>query len=335
MISISEGIEDSIANIHHLDRPKVMVVDDRALTRQLAVDLLQLEGYEVREAEGGAIALEIASEDDLDLILLDVLMSGMDGLEVCRRLKQNEKTAHIPILFMTLADDRRLRLDGLEAGGTDFLAKPIDRLELSVRVKSLIHQKRLNEDLNHSKQVLFSIARAIECRCSDTTNPSERLIELAQKFGEHLQLSKLEIKHLKNAAHLHDIGTIAIPDAIFLKTTPLTLKERELIRQHVLIGEQICQPVRDLQGALPIIRHHHERWDGSGYPDGIAGENIPWLAQVFQIIDIYDALTSKRPHKKPLSADNALTILEEEAERGWRNPELVAQFCAFLEGKKF
>ncbi len=329
MISLSEGIEDSIAKVSSADRPKVMVVDDHSLTRQLAVDLLQLEGYEVREAEAGEIALEIAARDNLDLILLDVSMPEMDGIEVCRQLKQNEQTSHIPIVFMTIADDRRLRLNGLEAGGTDFLAKPLDRLELSVRVKSLVRQKRLNEDVNQSKQVLFSIARAIERRCSDVTNPSERLIDLAQKFGEHLRISKPDLQNLKDAAHLHDIGTIAIPDAILLKTTPLTAGERELIRQHVLIGEQLCQPVRELQGVLPIIRHHHERWDGSGYPDGIAGENIPWLAQVFQIIDIFDALTSKRPHKKPLSAKNALKILQEEADRGWRNPELVRQFCDF------
>lgn len=330
MISISEGIDDSIPGISRLDRPKIMVVDDHSLTRQLAIDLLHLEGYEVREAAGGAIALEIASQDNLDLILLDVAMPEMDGIEVCRQLKQNQQTSHIPVVFMTLAEDRRIRIDGLEAGGTDFLAKPLDRLELSARVKSLVRQKRLNEDLNQSKQVLFSIARAIEGRCNDTQNPSEHLVELAQGFGAHLQLSQQDIQNLKDAAYLHDIGAIAIPDAILLKITPLTTEERELIRQHVLIGEQLCQPVRELQGVLPIIRHHHECWDGSGYPDGIAGENIPWLAQIFQIIDIFDALTSKRPHKKPLSPTKALKILQEEADRGWRNPELVAKFCNFL-----
>jgi putative two-component system response regulator len=309
---------------------KILVVDDSLLTRSLAIDLLSAEGYEVLEADSGATALESAVQSKPDLILLDVLMPQMNGYEVCRRLKQGKQTQQIPVIFITVSDDRQSRLQGIEAGGDDFLTKPIDRLELSARVKNWIRHKRLNEDLSHTEQALFSIAKAIERRYSKTSDPIERLIHLSQGFGKYIQLSDAEIQDLVSAACLHDIGTVAIPDAVLLKQGELTPEEQELIRQHVLIGETLCKPLRNLRGVLPIVRHHHERWDGSGYPDGLVGDEIPWLAQVFQIIDIYNALISHRPYKQAVEPEAALEILTQEAERGWRNPELIALFCAFV-----
>jgi putative two-component system response regulator len=157
-----------------------------------------------------------------------------------------------------------------------------------------------------------------------------RVASLVKSFGEYLGLSGHEIDDLAFAAHLHDIGTIVIPDAVMLKVGELTVEERELIRQHVLIGEEICQPLRNRSGVLPIVRHHHERWDGTGYPDGLSGTTIPYLAQVFQVIDIYDALTSDRPHKQAYSPAEALEIMQEETKKGWRNPELIQQFTLFI-----
>lgn len=312
------------------DRPKILVVDDHPSSRMTAVALLSVEGYEVVEAESGPTALKRVVESNPDLILLDVMMPGMDGFEVCRRLKDDEQTRLIPVVFITALNDRRSRIMGIEAGGDDFLSKPFDRLELAARVKSLVRQKRLNEDLDHAEQVLFSIAKAVESRDPNTGDHCERLVELGKTFGEYIQLSRTEIRNLMWGGYLHDIGKLGIPDAVLLKKGKFTPEEREIMNNHVLIGEQICKPLRSMRGVMPIIRHHHERWDGSGYPDGLAGDEIPYLAQVFQLIDIYDALTSERPYKQAMTPVEALKVIAEETEKGWRNPKLAEQFTEFI-----
>lgn len=313
------------------ENPKILVVDDHPSSRMTAVALLSVEGYDVVEAENGRAALDCVIDLNPDLILLDVMMPGMDGYEVCRCLKQDEQTRLIPIVFVTALNDRRARLKGIEAGGDDFLSKPFDQLELSARVKSLIRQKRLNEDLDHAGQVLFSIASTIESRDPNTGDHCERLVALGEAFGEFLNLSRAEVRDLIWGSYLHDIGKVGIPDNVLLKTGKLSPDEWEIMRQHVLIGERICQPLRTMRGVVPIIRHHHERWDGSGYPDGLSGKDIPLLAQVFQVIDIYDALTSERPYKKALTPNRALEIMQEETQRGWRNPALMEKFVQFIQ----
>ncbi|MBW4559668.1 MAG: two-component system response regulator [Mojavia pulchra JT2-VF2] len=312
------------------DLPKILVVDDHAASRMTAAALLAMEGYDVIEADSGSIAVELVTQKQPDLILLDVMMPGMDGFEVCQILKQHEHTRLIPVIFVTALNDRRSRIRGIEVGADDFLTKPFDRVELVARVKSLVRQKRLNEDLDHAEQVLFSVARAIESRDPNTGNHCERLVKLGQAFGEYLNLSRNQIRDLMWGGNLHDIGKVGIPDAVLLKQGKLTPEDWEVMKQHVLIGERICQPLRSMRGVIPIIRHHHERWDGSGYPDGLKGDDIPYLAQVFQMIDIYDALTSKRPYKKSFTSEEAIAVMLEETNLGWRNPELMQQFAEFI-----
>jgi putative two-component system response regulator len=294
-----------------------------------AVDLLSLDGYEVIEADDSRDVVKVVVENQPDLILLDIVMPHNDGFEVCQRLKDDERTRSIPIIFITASDDRNWKIKGREVGGDDFLPKPLDRVELLTKVKLLIQQKRLNEGLDQTERLLYSIASAIEDR-SEGGRSFARLEGLAQAFGEYLELTITEISDLIFAARLHDIGTVCIPDAVLLKKGELTEEERELIEQHVLIGEKICQPMQNRRGVLPIIRHHHERWNGSGYPDGLAGDEIPWMAQIFQILDIYVALTSERPYKLALTPAQAIETIAEEMEKGWRNPELVKQFTAFI-----
>lgn len=318
-----------VNNLDFIAPAKVLIIDDRHLSRMTTADLLAFDGYEVLEAESDSSTFDFIVKQEPDAILLDIMTKGLDGFEICQRLKQNPETSHIPVILMAVADCREYRLKGIEAGADEFLIKPLDRIELLSRVKSLIDRKRLNEGLYQTEQVLFSIAKAVESR-SSSSGSSARTTVLARNFGEYLQLAPEDIEHLLFAAHLHDIGTIAIPDAVMLKKGKLTPEEKELIRQHVLIGEKICQPLRNRRGVLPIIRHHHERWDGTGYPDGLAGDKIPYLAQVFQIIDIYDALTSERPHKKAYTPREALEIIAEETKKGWRNPTLIAKFAAFI-----
>ncbi len=312
------------------DAPKVLVVDDHAASRMTAVALLSMEGYEIIEAESGYAAVELVIQKQPDLILLDVMMPGMDGFEVCQLLKQNEHTRLIPVIFITALNDRRSRIQGIEVGGDDFISKPFDRLELAARVKSLVRQKRLNEDLDHAEKVLFSIAQAIESRDPNTGDHCERLVKLGKAFGEHLNFSRTQIRDLMWGGYLHDIGKVGIPDAVLLKCGQLTREEWNIMKQHVVIGEKICQPLRSMQGVIPIIRHHHERWDGLGYPDGLIGDEIPYLAQVFQMVDIYDALTSERPYKKAFAPEIALSVMASETLNGWRNPKLMQQFTEFI-----
>ncbi|MDA0867135.1 MAG: response regulator [Cyanobacteria bacterium] len=308
------------------DPARILVVDDYPPCRAMAIDLLSVEGYRVLEASDGYQALASIPALKPDLILLDISMPGMDGFEVCRRLKQDETTRLIPVIFLTALDDRHTRLQGIEAGGDDLLTKPFDPLQLSARVRSLVHQKRLNEDLDHASQVLFSIARAVESRDPHTGDHCERLSKLAQAFGQYLELPAAQLRDLTWASYLHDIGKVGIPDAILLKTGPLTAAEQTIMRQHVFLGENICRPLRTMQGVLPIIRHHHERWDGSGYPDGLKENAIPWVVQIFQIIDIYDALAHERPYKPAFPIAMTLDIIRDEVNRGWRNPALMTQF---------
>nr|WP_242056809.1 two-component system response regulator [Planktothrix sp. FACHB-1355] len=328
--STSFSISSPTPDSGESEQPKILVVDDHPASRMTAAALLAVEGYEVLEAENGPTALNMVLESKPDVILLDVMMPGMDGFEVCRQLKQDEQTRLIPVIFITALNDRRSRIRGIEAGGDDFLTKPFDRLELAARVKSLVRQKRLNEDLDHAEQVVFSIARAIESRDPNTGDHCERLVDMGKAFGEYLHLSRADIRDLMWGGYLHDIGKVGIPDAVLLKKGKFTPEELEIMKQHVIIGEKICQPLRTMRGVLPIIRHHHERWDGTGYPDRLAGNDIPLLAQVFQIIDIYDALTSERPYKKAFTPAEALGIIDEETAKGWRNPKLVSQFTEFI-----
>jgi putative two-component system response regulator len=330
LISNSAQAKDSLIDDFDSDVPKVLVVDDHAASRMTAVALLAMEGYEVIEADSGLTAIELVRLKQPDLILLDVMMPGMDGFEVCQRLKQDELTRLIPVIFITALNDRRSRIRGIEAGADDFLSKPFDRVELAARVKSLVHQKRLNEDLDHAEQVLFSIARAIESRDPNTGDHCERLSRLGKAFGAYLNLSRNQIRDLIWGGYLHDIGKVGIPDAVLLKQGKLSPEEWEIMQQHVLIGEKICQPLRSMRGVIPIIRHHHEKWNGSGYPDGLKSNDIPYLAQVFQIIDIFDALTSERPYKRAFTAQEALSVMADETNKGWRNPKLMEQFAEFI-----
>ncbi|VEP15503.1 Response regulator containing a CheY-like receiver domain and an HD-GYP domain [Hyella patelloides LEGE 07179] len=320
----------SIVNNPELNPAKILVVDDRPLSRMTAVDLLSLDGYEVLEANGDLQILESIIEQKPDLLLLDIMLQETNGFELCKQIKQDNRTRDLPIILTAVEACREYRIKVAEVGADDLLTKPFDRFELSSRVKNLINQKRLNDGLDQTEQVLFSIAKAVENRASDRGGSCARVADLVRMFGEYLELSLEDIENLVFASHLHDIGTIAIPDSIMLKESELTAEERELIRQHVLIGEKICQPLRNRKGVLPIIRHHHERWDGTGYPDGLSATQIPYLAQIFQIIDIYDALASDRPHKKAYTPDEALKIIAEETAKGWRNPELIIAFTSFI-----
>ena len=313
---------------------KILVIDDRPLSRVMAVDLLSANGYDVIEHDGISDIFTTIITASPDLILMDLKMPNYNGFDICQELKQNPDTRSIPIILMSVADDNKSRIKSQEVMADAFMSKPLESMILLPEVELLIQRKRLSEWLEQMQKVLFLISQALEKRYLPEGKSGIRFDKLAQGFGEYLNLSPVEISDLILASHLHDIGTVAITDAVMMKQGKLNEEERELIKNHVLIGEEICKPMQNRRGIAQIIRHHHERWDGSGYPDGLIGESIPKLAQIFQILDIYEALTSHRPYKQPYSNQEALNIITEEAEKGWRNVKLVQQFVAFMENKQ-
>lgn len=305
-------------------------MDDDPGALEALGDALGTLGYDVWQSVDGSVALMLACEHQPDVILLDVKMPGKDGYEVCRELKAEPLTSLIPVVFLTGYGSREARLEGLDAGASDFLNKPCDMVELEARVRNLVAFRRMTLELDSAEQMVFSIARAVEARDRDTGDHCGRLARLGVLLGERLGLDAEQLKALRRGGYLHDLGKIGIPDAVLLKPGPLTDDEWELMRRHVEIGVEICSPLRTLQPVLPLIRHHHERWDGSGYPDGLAGEDIPLLARVFQVVDVYDALTNDRCYRKALSRDEALEVLREETAVGHWDPLMVDEFRAMV-----
>jgi len=309
----------------------VLAVDDDPLVLESLAGALGRLGYDVWQAVDGQSALILASEQQPDVILLDVRMPGMDGFEVCRRLREREDTRLIPVVFLTGHASPEAKIEGLRAGASDFLQKPADLAELEARVRNLAVSRRLTQDLDSAEKILFSIARMIEARDQSTGEHCERLERLAVAFGRKMDLRPEDLTTLRRGAYLHDIGKLGIPDAVLLKPGALTSEEWEIMRRHVEIGVEICSPLRSLRPVLPVIRHHHERWDGSGYPDGLAGEAIPFLARVFQVVDVFDALASERCYRPALGTEQALSLLEEETfQKRWWDPGIVGQFTGFV-----
>lgn len=311
-------------------KAKILVIDHHLSHRMIIVAFLTVEGYQVFETGNSQGILTKVQDLQPDLMLLETSSPQGESFEIGYCLKSHETTQHIPIIFISQQNEPHHRIRAIEAGGDDYFTSPFDPLELSLRIQSLLRQKRHIEKLNRVQDVLISIAGIAESRDQCTGDHCKRCATLAQAFGRFLHLSKKDIHTLKLSGFLHDIGKIGIPDHVLQKNGSYTPEEWEIMKQHAVIGERICRPIYSLESVLPIIRHHHERWDGSGYPDGLIGDEIPYLAQVFQLIDIYDALMSERPYKPPLPQDQVLNIIAEESRKGWRNPQLVKQFIEFI-----
>lgn len=301
----------------------VLVVDDNAQNVELLTALMRAEGYEVVAAADGLEALAHVTASPPDLILLDIMMPKLDGYAVCRRLKQEAPTRLIPIVLLTALGAEEARIQGIEAGADDFITKPFSRTELKARVRSLLRLKAFTDELEHAEAMLLALGRTVEAKDPYTQGHCERLAAYSVALGRKLGLPPEELTALDRGGTLHDLGKIGIPDAILLKSSGLSEAERAIMREHPVIGERICLSLRSLQRVLPIIRHHHERWDGSGYPDGLAGEAIPLTARILQVVDIFDALRTARPYKPAWSLHTACDALRDEVARGWRDPGVV------------
>jgi putative two-component system response regulator len=308
----------------------ILVVDDEPANRELMEALLEPQGYTVLTAENGQEALDLFAKHQPDLLLLDVMMPKMDGVEVCRLIKKNPETRLTPVVLVTALSALDDRVRGLEAGADDFLGKPVERTELMARVRALLNLKAHTDELERAESVLFALAQSIEGKDSYTGGHCDRLSNYSERLGRRIGLPDDHITALRRGGIVHDIGKVAVPDAILLKPGKLTPEEWTVMREHPVIGERICSPLKSFRLVLPIIRHHHEKVDGTGYPDGLKGEHIPVLARIMTLADVYDALTTQRPYKAALSSEQAVNTMEEEVHKGWWDTHLFSEFRAMM-----
>ena len=304
----------------------ILIADDHESSLAGLEGLLSLEGYKVVTASDGEMALSEFWRVQPDLLLLDVNMPKLRGTEVCRRIKNNPETLLVPIVLITALTATQDRVAGIEAGADDFINKPVQRETLLARVRSLLRLKAFTDELERAEAVLFALARSIEGKDPYTQGHCERLADYSARLGERMGLPEEHIRALRRAGIVHDIGKVAVPDSILLKPSRLSRSEQTILRLHPVVGERICASLKSFQLVLPIIRHHHEKMDGSGYPDRLKGDQIPLTARVLQIVDVYDALSTVRPYKSALSAAAALDIMKHEVKKGWWDPDVFAVF---------
>ncbi|HHN65040.1 MAG TPA: response regulator [Nitrospirae bacterium] len=307
-------------------RPTVLIVDDIPSNIELIEVIIKAEGYSVLKAYHGNKAVELFEELNPDIAIIDVMMPDMDGYQLCHILKDLAGKRYFPIIMLTALNDKESKIKGLECGADDFISKPFEPRELLVKMRSLLKLKELHDELEHSENIILTLAVALEARDPYTRGHSTRVGELSYEFASFLGLCSRDQEMLKKAGILHDIGKIGMSETILKKPAPLTDDEFNLIKRHPIIGEQICSPLHSLQDILPAIRHHHERWDGRGFPDGLNGRDIPFYARILSIVDSFDAMLSERPYRQGRTYYDVLAAMRREQYSGQWDPELVSYF---------
>ena len=312
-------------------RPLVLIVEDDAANRALLTELLTRAGYASLAVADGSDGLRAALDSSPDLVLLDVELPGLNGLEVCRALRADPRTVALPIILLTGRTAVEDVVAGLDAGADDFLRKPYDRAELMARVRSVLRLADAMAQIDGAHGVIAALANAVEAKDETTERHCQRLAGLAHQLGVAAGLDAREIRPLIFGALLHDVGKIGIRDAILLKRSPLTPTEWGEMRQHPVIGERICEPLAGSDAFGPIIRHHHERWDGLGYPDRLRGEAIPIGARIVGLVDAFDAIVEGRPYRAERSVEEAADELLRESGKQF-DGELVSLFVPLILG---
>jgi putative two-component system response regulator len=316
---------------HKPSQGTILIADDNEDVRKLLAEMLRRQGYRViGVADGEQAFLEICSQP-VDLALLDVRMPVRTGFSVCRAIKSRPETRLVPVVLITGLGRAEDRMHGIEAGADDFLSKPVRKEELLARVRSLVRVKHYTDDLESAETVLFTLARSIEAKDPYTEGHCDRLSRYALALGKKMGLSEEQRVSLRRAAIVHDIGKVAVPEFVLRKPGPLDSAERKIMEKHTVVGEHICESLKSFRQILPIIRSHHEKQDGTGYPDHLKGKEIPLMARILQTVDIYDSLTTDRPYRKALPREKALEIMREETRRGWWDAELVGALQGLLQ----
>ena len=313
-------------------KPIILVVDDDPRNVKLLEALLTQQKLTPIKAFNGADALHMLTKTEVDVVLLDIMMPGIDGYEVCRRIKENPATRMIPVVLVTALDDMDSKIKGIEAGADDFLTKPINKIELLARTKSLINVKKLNSSLTSIENVLFSLAITVEAKDAYTQGHIERVANVAVMLGRKMGFSPADIEALRFGGTLHDIGKIGVPHEVLNKPGPLNGDEWDMMKSHSDTGYRICSPLKkNLGPALDIIRHHHEKLDGTGYPDGLKGDEVSMVSRVMAVADIYDALITDRPYRQGMPKEKAFGILGKEAGEGKLDRDVVNCLLEFVD----
>ncbi len=309
-----------------MEQVTILVVDDDAQIREVLTEHLSSLGYGIIQAASAEEALQRLEETTPDVVLTDVHMRGMSGIELCAKLKRDQHFQLMPVIILTGQSDLKARVAGLAAGADDFFAKPFDLLEIRTRVAALVRVKFLLDQLERAESVITTLGLTIEARDPYTAGHCERLARYAVGYGKAMGVDEAMLKALQLGGFLHDLGKIAVPDRILLKNGPLNAEEWMVMQTHPHIGAELVREMRTLDGVRPIIRHHHERFDGSGYPDGLQGEEIPLGARIMAVVDVYDALRTVRPYKPAFSHAEAVDILLRETAAGSWDPQIVKAF---------
>jgi len=312
-------------------RGTVLLVDDDPQIARLIMRLLSADGFVVEVVGDGASALAAITQHAPDVVLLDWMLPRITGIEVCQRLKQDPATRLIPVVLLTGLDAKVHRLAGINAGADDFLTKPFDPEELRARVRSLARLKQYTDELDSAESVITSLALTVEARDHYTVGHCARLVQYATELGAAVGVKGSDLAALERGGYLHDVGKIGIPDSVLLKPGGLTPAEFAVMQQHTVIGERLCGNLRSLAAVRPIVRSHHERLDGSGYPDGLRGDAIPLLAQIVGIVDAFDAITTTRPYRAARSWDTAREELVEDVRAGRFSHDLVSAFLGVIQ----
>lgn len=295
-------------------RPTVLVVDDVRENAELVADFLDEVDCEVAKAEAGDAALTFMRLHAADLVLLDVEMPGLSGLEVCRQIKEDPATTMVPVVIVTAYSALEDRVAALEAGADDFLSKPVEQTELVARVRSLLRIKALHDSLLQASEVVFALARAVEAKDGFTRAHSDRVARYAECLASAAGLDPESVRTTVFAARVHDIGKIGVPDALLQKKDSLSAQEVAVMRQVPVTGAEICAPLRTPRGLSDVLRHQKERFDGSGFPDGLAGDAIPEPARVLAICDAYDSMVGGDRAERPrMAEDRARAVLARQA----------------------
>lgn len=304
----------------------ILIADDDETSARFLKRLLSREGHHISIVGNGEDVLRTCATNPPDLVLVDLVAPRGHGFDVCRKLKEQTSTRLIPVVIVTSQADRQDRLDGINAGADDFVGKPFDVAELHARIRSLLRLKRYTDELESAEAVILGLGATIEARDPSTRGHCQRLSFFARALGRSLGLDESDLGALDRGGFLHDIGKIAVPDSVLLKEGKLDEHESRVMREHPIVGDALCAGLRSLQAVRPIVRHHHERLDGTGYPDGLRNADVPLLAQIVGIVDVFDALTSERPYRAAQPRDVAFEVLVDEASKGWRDRALVDAF---------
>jgi putative two-component system response regulator len=308
----------------------ILVADDDETSARFLKRLLSREGHRISIVNSVERALRACEVQAPDLVLVDLVAPRGQGFELCRRLKHMSVTKFVPVVIVTAQSDRKDRLRGIEAGCDDFLVKPFDATELHARIQSLVRIKRFTDDLESAEAVIMGMGATIEARDPSTNGHCQRLAHYATRLGRSLNLDESDLGALERGGFLHDIGKIAVPDSVLLKRGQLDPHECRVMQKHPIIGDGLCSGLRSLVKVRPIVRHHHERLDGTGYPDGLRTNEVPLLAQIVGVVDVFDALTTERPYRAALPPEDAFQVLADESARGWRDRVLVDAFVTVM-----